>query len=86
MPIETLDDIVEDIANKLYIYGSCDTHDCDCKCRACWTSSLMQRIRRAAEIEQAIEKGQTVTYAYVPAVIDGTVGYRSSPSSSSGAA
>ena len=52
MAIETLDDIIEALADKLYIYGA---HDDSCTdkrpCRVCWTSDLRDHIEAAIEIE-----------------------------------
>lgn len=50
MPIETLEDIVEDLANQLGIYGA--------ERRSPWTSDLDRRIRRSIQIEQAIVQAQ----------------------------
>ena len=55
--IETLDDIVEDLANKLGVYGA---HNADCvghtgkQCRVCWVTELRGRINRAVEIERKL--------------------------------
>ena len=59
--IETLGDIVEDMANKLGIYGAHDEEDdeaCRIKpCRTCWTSEFTERIWAAVRVEQALERG-----------------------------
>ncbi len=51
MAIETLDDIVEELADKFGIYGTgdhpVDSHPIDCKCRLCFTTWLKDRIIRA---------------------------------------
>jgi len=54
--IETLDDIVESIMDRLQIYGA---HDDDvemdgdkCGCRCCESSSLMHRIEEAVEVDR----------------------------------
>lgn len=59
--IETLDDILEDLANKLYIYGCqyseeelIDGHPHDCKCRTCWYMEMEDRIRKAIENEKLL--------------------------------
>ena len=55
--IETLDDIVERLANQLGIYG---THPAfvdpgyDCDCRLCWTHDLKARILNAVEVERKL--------------------------------
>ena len=55
MSIETLDDIIEALADKLYIYGS---HDESCThkrpCRACWTGELHERLVAAIQIEDKL--------------------------------
>ncbi len=58
MSIETLDDIVEQIADRLGVYDSCDDEKCGWKsvCRCCFTSSLKERIRDAVRIEDVLEK------------------------------
>lgn len=56
--IETLDDIVEELADKFGIYGAGpenDDHPDDCKCRICYTSWMNTRIRRAIEVEERLE-------------------------------
>jgi hypothetical protein len=55
--IETLEDIVEDLANQV---GVCGRHNADCvghtgaQCRMCWVSELMGRIQRAVEVERKL--------------------------------
>lgn len=54
--IETLDDIVEQIANWSGVYGA---HSAECEsqdkcCRVCWTASLKSRILQAVEIERKL--------------------------------
>lgn len=54
MAIETLDDIIDEILDKLGVW---DGHDPDkdegepCNCRGCMSSDLKDRIRRAIKIE-----------------------------------
>ncbi len=50
---ETLDDIVEDLADKLGIYGPFPVgdHPADCKCRICFTIEMKDRVEAAAELE-----------------------------------
>lgn len=53
--IEQLDDIVEELANKLAIYGACTReHPGNSNCRICWTSNLKARILAAVEIEKQL--------------------------------
>lgn len=64
MAIETLNDIVEDVANRLGIYGTCvarDEHGDQVReclpsevCRICFVSDLNERIRNAVEIERRL--------------------------------
>ncbi len=61
--IETLEDILEGIADACGIYGAHDEVRCippnKC-CRACWVSNLRARVERAVEVIQkcVIEKEQ----------------------------
>lgn len=64
MAIETLEDITEDIANQLGIYGTCKGRDengnvvRDCLpsevCRICFISDIKDRIRAAIEVERKL--------------------------------
>lgn len=56
MSIETLDDIVEELADGLGIYGAHgEEHpDGQCECRMCFSMGLNRRIREAVQSEQAI--------------------------------
>jgi hypothetical protein len=45
MALEELDDIAEDLADKLGIYG---------EERSYWVSEFMQRVRRAIEVEKKL--------------------------------
>jgi len=55
--IETLDDVIEQIADWCGVYGCCgdggddEGHSDDCQCRICFTIGLKERIRRAVEVE-----------------------------------
>ena len=51
--IETLDDIVEQLADWCDIYGCGEDgdHAPDCQCRICFTIGLKKRIREAVAIE-----------------------------------
>lgn len=54
--IETLDDIVEPLADKLSVYGSHqeDPPSGPCRCRVCFVSDMKARITRAVEIERKL--------------------------------
>lgn len=61
MAIETLEDIVDEIADRLGIYGACPKVDpitgsqsepcVECNCRPGFEGELCARIRAAAEVE-----------------------------------
>lgn len=56
--IETLDDIIERLADQVGIYGAHDDNDeaCETKpCRCCWTSELRDRLEAAFKIEQKLK-------------------------------
>jgi len=50
---ETLDNIVDEIADLVGVYGCGpeEDHPKDCECRLCFTMSLMQRIRDSTKDE-----------------------------------
>ena len=55
--IETLDDIIEELADQLGVYGAGpedDDHSVKCDCRICFTTNLRDRIERAIEVEQKL--------------------------------
>lgn len=55
--IETLDDIVEQIADWCGAYGcgiGDGEHAEDCKCRICFTIGLKERVRKAVEVERKL--------------------------------
>jgi len=56
MEIETLDDLVEDLADKFGVYGAGPEgdHPDDCKCRICFTIGMKERIRSAVEVEKSV--------------------------------
>lgn len=61
MGIETLDDIVQQIANWIGVYGAHHPDDApedesECACRCCVVSSLTSRIREAVRIETILAK------------------------------
>ena len=47
MAIEELDDIAEELADKLGLYS---------EARSYWTSEFKKRVRKAVEVEQALER------------------------------
>lgn len=55
MAIETLQDITDELANRLGIYGA-HTEEGECKpqCRMCFESDLRQRILNAIEVERKL--------------------------------
>ncbi len=61
MSIETLDDIVEWMADKMSFYGShtvaeyVDTEKCNC--RVCWVPRMKARLLLAYEVEQKLDVG-----------------------------
>jgi hypothetical protein len=58
--IETLDDIVEDVASGLGIYGACPPgteQGALCCCRCCYTAALTARIRAAVRVDDALRRG-----------------------------
>lgn len=57
--IETLDDIIEEVLNRLYIYGTHDETAEDCQCRCCEASSLKQRILKAVELQNDLDKSKS---------------------------
>lgn len=55
MPIETLDDIIDGLADKLGIYGAHDEEEGKGEpCRVCWTSDLRAHILAAVQIEHRL--------------------------------
>ena len=56
MAIETLDDIIEDLADKFGVYGcgSENDHPQDCKCRLCFGIYWTDRILRAVEVDRKL--------------------------------
>ena len=60
--LETLHDVVEELADQLGVYGSHppETEDGErrapCPCRVCWASSMETRIHSAVELEQKLAK------------------------------
>lgn|SRR5574337_121378 len=74
MSIETLDDIIEEIADKLGIYGACpqidpnsgfQTGECKpCNCRPEFVGDLQRRIRAAGEVERRLRRSDVADKAY----------------------
>ena|ERR1700677_123305 len=58
MPLETLEDIIEGLADKLGIYGAHDDeNDAACRvkpCRMCWTSDLEDHLLAAFQLKQTL--------------------------------
>jgi hypothetical protein len=56
MSIETLDDIIEDLANKMGVYGACceEGHESWRDCRVCFASELKTRLTLALDFETKI--------------------------------
>jgi len=55
--IETLDDVIEGIADICGVYGCGPEegeHPDDCRCRICFTAELEQRIIRAVEVDRKL--------------------------------
>lgn len=46
MPIETLDDVIESMADQLHVYGA--------EKRSAWVSEVKERILKAAEVDCAM--------------------------------
>ncbi len=59
--LETLDELVEDLADKLGAYNSGpenDIHSEDCKCRICFVIGMKERILTAVENTEFLSKSQ----------------------------
>jgi hypothetical protein len=55
MAIETLDDIVEQLANEAGVWGAHEENGpIEDECRVCYTSALTRRIREAVRIERLV--------------------------------
>lgn len=54
--VELPEDIAEDMANRIGIYGTVgnDVHPEGCKCRTCFVSGFKERIRDAVEAERRL--------------------------------
>lgn len=71
MAIETLADIIEELAGKIGIYGAHGTEgtqtapfgDQTYHCRMCFESALRTRIANAVEVEAAIAAGRVALSA-----------------------
>ena len=54
--IETLDDIIEELADKLGVYGA---HNDQCsdkhRCRVCWTSDMRYRLQQGMINQEKLE-------------------------------
>lgn len=61
MPIETADDIIEELADKLGIYGAHDEDEDpdyggDCSCRCCWTAAMRERLETAFNLDAIMQR------------------------------
>ena len=63
MAIETLEDIVENMADALGFYGAHEDDQEKRDCRVCFTTKLTSRIREAIRIERLISLGKTKEYS-----------------------
>jgi len=55
MIIETLDDIIEELANKLYVYGGCnDSDDGDKQCEKCLKTYTCCRVEFSRVLDERI--------------------------------
>lgn len=56
MSIETLDDIVEELADSLGVYGAhAEEHpDGQCECRVCFSMGMSRRIMDAVQVERRL--------------------------------
>lgn len=55
--IETLEDIVEQLADQMGVYGAHREDECAAPhycCRPCWTAHLRSRIEQAVEVERKL--------------------------------
>ena len=55
MPIETLDDIISEIADLAGIYGAHGEGDTCAPCRACFESQIKSRILAAVAVEEKLK-------------------------------
>ena len=62
MNIETIDDIIDDIADRLGVYGACKSDDpdgCDnddlCCCRVGFSMVMKERIYKAIKMEEILK-------------------------------
>jgi hypothetical protein len=62
MALDTLQDVVEYLADQANVYGAHDEeNDEACKtrpCRVCWTEEVTDRIWQAVRLEQQLERGR----------------------------
>lgn len=52
--IETPQDIAEELADALGIYGAVEEHEESCSCRVCFVIEMTERIRQSVENENVI--------------------------------
>lgn len=56
--LETLDDVVEDLADRFGVYGcgADEDHPKDCRCRICFTINWKDRILAAVEVDRKMDQ------------------------------
>ncbi len=73
MAIEELDDLIEELANRLGIYGTCE--DGQCKphphggyycCRSAFSSEMRERMQRAVAVEHLMGDAPLEDYKLIP--------------------
>lgn len=52
--VETPQDIAEEVADQIGVYGAAEEHDDDCECRVCFVTGLTERIRISVENEKLL--------------------------------
>lgn len=52
---ETLDDIINEIADQIGVYGSHGEPSDNCECRVCFTVELRRRIDKAVRIDAVLD-------------------------------
>lgn len=71
MAIETIDDIVDELADLLGIYDAHDDYKEDdsepCRCRCCFETELKGRIREAIFVELSLDAGRRAKAALLEA-------------------
>lgn len=61
MPIETIDDIIDELMDRMGIFGAHPDGVGDgCMCRCCQASSLRDRLFAAFEVHRRLEGGESI--------------------------